>query len=258
MGSARVVWPIIVAPFTASMLASLGRLSRGAAASTLLQRSFATGRKNVALILSGSGVYDGSEIHESVAVLTALSRRNAKMSFYAPDKPQAHVINHLTGEEMEEERNVRVESARIARGDVKDLATLSVEHYDALILPGGFGAAKNLCSFAFEGANCAVDEDVSTKIKEFHSAKKPIGLCCIAPVIAAKVLPGVSVTIGSDEGVSEAIEAFGSVSVKKNVNDVHVDEENKVITTPAYMCEAAVHEVADGIDWMVEEVLNRS
>eukprot|EP01094_Clydonella_sp_ATCC50884_P009078 TRINITY_DN1860_c0_g1_i2.p1 TRINITY_DN1860_c0_g1~~TRINITY_DN1860_c0_g1_i2.p1 ORF type:complete len:247 (+),score=74.87 TRINITY_DN1860_c0_g1_i2:41-781(+) len=217
----------------------------------------ATSGKKVAVVLAGCGVYDGAEIAESVSTLLSLSRRGAQAQCFAPDREQAHVVNHLTGEEMNEKRSIIVEAARIARGDVKDLASLDASAYDALIFPGGFGAAKNLSSFAFEGDKYTVKEDVESVVKAFHSAGKPIGMCCISPVIAAKVLKGCSVTIGNDTDVAGAIESVGAQHVSKDVHQAHVDAANKLVTAPAYMYgDAPVHEVAEGIDRMVEEVLS--
>ncbi|XP_072178040.1 glutamine amidotransferase-like class 1 domain-containing protein 3, mitochondrial [Diadema setosum] len=219
----------------------------------------------VAVVLSGSGVYDGSEIHEASAVSVHLSRAGADVSFFAPDVNQMHVINHSKGEPMEgETRNVLVESARIARGKIAALSSLSAGNFDAVVFPGGFGAAKNLSNFAVEGSKCTVIPDVERVLKEFHQAKKPIGLCCIAPVLAAKVLPGCSVTVGHESeeggkwpyaGTAGAIKEIGSKHVSKDVTEAHVDEENKIVTAPAYMCETGVHEVFDGIGQMVSNVI---
>merc|ERR1711962_552173 len=170
----------------------------------------------------GSGVYDGSEIHEASATLVSLSRSKASHQVYAPDIPQMHVINHTSGEEMSETRNVLVESARIARGKIEALDKLDVGDYDAVVFPGGFGAAKNLSNFAVKQTEMTVDEDVSKVINDFHSAGKPIGLCCIAPVLAAKCVSGCEVTVGMDTeqdgrfpyaGVSGAINAMGGKHV---------------------------------------------
>lgn len=166
--------------------------------------------KKVAVILSGCGVYDGAEIHESVITLLRLDQRGAKVQCFAPDIAQLHVINHLTGEQMPETRNVLVESARIARGEIKDVREAKVEDFDALIIPGGFGAAKNLSSFATEGAACTVQADVLCLAEAFAEAGKPIGLMCISPAIAAKIYgPGVICTIGSDADTAAAVTKMG-------------------------------------------------
>uniref|UniRef100_A0A8D1XEC0 Glutamine amidotransferase class 1 domain containing 3 n=1 Tax=Sus scrofa TaxID=9823 RepID=A0A8D1XEC0_PIG len=174
----------------------------------------------VALVLSGCGVYDGTELHEASAILVHLSRGGAKVQIFAPDVPQMHVVDHSKGQPSEgETRNVLAESARIARGKIADLARLSAADHDAVIFPGGFGAAKNLSTFAVDGKDCKVDRDVERVLREFHGAGKPIGLCCIAPVLAAKVLRGVEVTVGHEQeeggkwphaGTAEVIKALGA------------------------------------------------
>ncbi|XP_049641403.1 glutamine amidotransferase-like class 1 domain-containing protein 3, mitochondrial isoform X2 [Suncus etruscus] len=219
----------------------------------------------VALVLSGCGVYDGTEIHEASAVLVHLSRAGADVHMFAPSIPQMHVIDHTQGQLAEKEtRNVLTESARIARGKISDLAQLRVADLDAIIFPGGFGAAKNLSTFAMDGKDCSVHRDVERILKEFHKAGKPIGLCCIAPVLAAKVLGTVEVTVGHEQeeggrwpyaGTAEAIKALGARHCVKDVTEAHVDSKNKVVTTPAFMCETALHHIYDGIGAMVAGVL---
>lgn len=218
----------------------------------------------VAVVLSGCGVYDGSEIHEASATLVHLSRSAADVGIFAPDIEQMHVVNHTRGEPMEPNRNVLVESARIARGKIDALSTLKASGFDAVIFPGGFGAAKNLSTFAVDGIEMKVNPEVERVLKEFHEAKKPIGLCCIAPVLAARVIPGCEVTVGSDQeeggkwpyaGTAGAIGTIGSTHVKKDVTECHVDSSNKIVTTPAYMCETALYQIFDGIGVMVKEVL---
>lgn len=219
----------------------------------------------IALVLSGAGVYDGTEVHEASACLVHLSRAGAEVSMFAPDVAQMHVIDHTKGEEQSESRNVLKESARIARGKISALSELSAGNFDGLVVPGGFGAAKNLSTFAVEGVNCKVNEDVEKTLKEFHAGKKPIGLCCIAPVLAAKCIPGCSVTVGSDEeeggrwpyaGTAGAIGQLGATHVKKDVHEAHIDSENKVVTAPAYMCETQLHHIFDGIGKMIDGVLS--
>lgn len=218
--------------------------------------------KRIAVVLAGSGRGDGSEIQESVSVLVHLSRHGVEYRCFAPDLPQAEVINHATGQPVNETRNQMVEAARISRGEITPLDRLDVDSFDAVIFPGGFGAAKNLCTFAKDGAECAVVPDVARVIKGFHAAGKPIGLCCIAPVLAARVLgsklggPGCQVTIGSDEGASAAISKMGSTNIAKTVTQTHTDTTNKLVTTPAYMCDARPHEVFEGIGKMVDHVMS--
>ncbi len=214
--------------------------------------------KKVAVILAGCGVYDGSEIQEAVLTLLYLDRAEVEVSCFAPDIAQTHVINHKTGEIAETEtRNVLVEAARIARGQVEDTAALNSEDFDALIIPGGFGAAKNLCNFAFEGANVSVHSEIEKALKSFHTQKKPIGIICIAPVMAAKVL-GATVTIGNNSEVASAIKKIGGNHIEKPVSEIHIDESNNVITAPAYMYDARISEVAEGIKLLVCEVVSRA
>lgn len=217
----------------------------------------------VALVLSGCGVFDGSEIHEAVSCLVHLSRAGAHVACFAPDIT-APAVNHLTGAPEPAPRNVLAESARIARGKIAPLSALRAAEFDAAVFPGGFGAAKNLCDFASRGAQCDVNPDVERTIKAFHAAGKPVGMCCIAPVLAAKVLgraaggPGVDVTIGDDAGAAAAIAQMGSRNVVKPVTEACADEASALITAPAYMYgDAPVHEVYEGIGRMIEGVLAR-
>lgn len=211
----------------------------------------------VGVMLSGCGVFDGSEIHEAVFVLLALDRAGADVDFLAPDVEQMHVVNHLEGApDPGESRNVLVESARIARGKVRDVAKATAAELDALILPGGFGAAKNLCDFAVHGADCQANPEVARLIREMHDARKPLGFACIAPAVAARVLgSGVQVTIGNDEGTAAAIERMGARHLDRAVTAIAVDETNKVVTVPAYMYDARPAQVCDGIESMVKQVL---
>ncbi|NWS41966.1 GAL3B protein, partial [Probosciger aterrimus] len=226
----------------------------------------------VAVVLSGCGVYDGTEIHEASAILVHLSRGGAEVQMYAPDVPQMHVIDHSKGQPAEaESRNVLVESARIARGKIASLAKLTTADHDAVIFPGGFGAAKNLSTFAVDGKDCKVNREVERVLKDFHKAGKPIGLCCISPVLAAKVLSGAEVTVGHEEeeggkwpyaGTAGAIKELGGKHYVKEAvfsltpfYEAHVDTKNKVVTTPAFMCETELHNIFDGIGAMVKNVL---
>ena len=212
--------------------------------------------KNIAVVLSGCGVYDGTEIHESVITLLRLSQRGAHVQCFAPNIAQLHVINHLTGEEMPESRNVLVESARIARGEIKDIREAKVDDFDALIVPGGFGAAKNLSSFATEGAACSVQPDVLALAEAFAEAGKPIGLMCISPAIAAKIYgPGVICTIGKDADTAAAVEKMGGTHQECEVSDIVEDKARKLVSTPAYMLAQSISEAASGINNMVDRVL---
>lgn len=212
--------------------------------------------KKVAVILSGCGVYDGAEIHESVITLLRLSQRGAEAQCFAPNIAQHHVVNHLTGEEMPESRNVLVESARIARGEVKDLREARAEDYDALIVPGGFGAAKNLSDFAINGAQCQVQPDVLALAKAFAEAGKPVGLICIAPAMAAKIYgAGVQCTIGNDADTADALKQMGAEHIDAPVDEIVEDSARKLVTTPAYMLAQSIAEAASGINKLVDRVL---
>jgi enhancing lycopene biosynthesis protein 2 len=214
--------------------------------------------KKVGVVLSGCGVFDGAEIHESVITLLALDRAGAEMVFCAPDREQMHVVNHHTGEVAEgESRNVRVESARIARGPVRDVADVKADEIDALMLPGGFGAAKNLCTFAVAGADCDVDPGVAALVREVHAQGKPIAAVCIAPALLAKVLGSESpdLTIGNDTGTAGAMESLGANHVACPVTEFVVDRERKLITSPAYMLAQNISEAAAGIEKTVNALM---
>ena len=211
----------------------------------------------VAVVLAGCGVYDGAEINEAVLTLLCLEQQGASYQCFAPDMEQLHVINHLTGEPVPgETRNVRVEAARIARGNVQDLATLEAAAFDALVVPGGFGAAKNLCNFAVAGAEMEVQDDFLRIARSFHQAGKPIGLICIAPVMATAICgEGVRCTIGNDADTAAAIEAMGGEHLACPVSEARVDAERKLVTTPAYMLAGSVAEAYSGSSQCVQEVL---
>ena len=212
--------------------------------------------KKIAVILSGCGVYDGAEIHESVITLLRLDQRGAKVQCFAPDIAQHHVINHLTGNEMPESRNVLVESSRIARGAVKDIGQANAADFDALIVPGGFGAAKNLSDFAIKGAECTVQPDVLALAEAFAQACKPVGLMCISPAIAAKIYgPGVTCTIGKDPETAAAVGKMGATHKECEVTDIVEDKARKLVSTPAYMLARSISEAASGINKMVDRVL---
>ncbi len=213
--------------------------------------------KQVAVILSGSGVFDGAELHEAVLTLLAIELEGAKYQCFAPDVEQLHVVNHLTGEVSEgESRNVLVESARIARGDIKPLTECNVDAFDALILPGGFGVAKNLCTFAVDGSECAFNDDLLDVCQRFAKAKKPAAYACIAPVLAAKVYGNnVKLTIGNDQATAKGVNALGASHVNCAVDDVVIDNEVKLVTTPAYMLATSISEAHKSISKMVQTVL---
>lgn len=212
--------------------------------------------KKVAVILSGCGVFDGAEINETVLTALSLDQQGAQVEYFAPDINQHHVLNHLTGEEMPEQRNVLVESARITRGKSRDIRELKAADFDAVILPGGFGVAKNLSDFAFKGADCRVQEDILQAILQFKEVKKPVGLICISPALSAKVFgEGVRCTIGDDADTAAAITQMGGVHQDCAVDGIVVDEKNRLVTTPAYMLAQSISEAAKGIHKLVEQVL---
>lgn len=203
-------------------------------------------QKKFAIVLSGCGVYDGAEIHEATMTMLAIMENGGVYEIFAPDIPQHHVINHLTGEEMNETRNVLVESARIARGKIKPMSSYRANDFDALIFPGGFGAAKNLSTFAFDGVNCKVNEEVKDAILSTAKAGKPLGALCISPVLMAKVFGDVELTIGQDKDTSEAIEAMGAHHRITTHGEVIVDQKYKLATTPCYMLDATILQIAAG------------
>ena len=208
------------------------------------------------VVLSGCGMHDGSEIHEATLTLYFLDRAGVEIICMAPDINQYEVVDHLlTTKSVGGARNVMVESARIARGEIKRLESVKASDFDVLIFPGGLGAAKNLCDFAVKGVDCTVNPEVERLIEETHQAGKSIGFICIAPVIAAKVL-GATVTIGNNKDTAAAIEKMGGKHIVCGVNEIAVDEKNKVVSTPAYMLGPTISKVALGIEKLVDKVLD--
>jgi enhancing lycopene biosynthesis protein 2 len=208
-----------------------------------------------AVILSGAGVYDGAEIHESVFTMLALDKANVSSQLFAPNIEQTSVINHLTGENQDEKRNVLVESARIARGNIKDTKELNISEFDAIIFPGGFGVAKNLCDYAYKGAEIKINPEIEKLIVVAHTQGKIIGAMCISPVMIAKALNGINVTIGQDTQTAEHIEEFGASHTKTNIDEVIVDSKNKIVTTACYMLDARISEIAQGAENLVNKVI---
>ena len=211
--------------------------------------------KKFAVVLSGCGVFDGAEIHEATLTLLAIAQHGATYEIFAPDVEQYHVINHLTHQPTSEKRNVLVESARIARGRIKPLSQFRAADFDALVFPGGFGAAKNLSTVAFDGPNARVNPDVENAVKSMHTAGKPIGALCISPALIARILGNVEVTIGNDPGTAAAIEKMGGKHVKTTHGEVVVDKRNKIFTTPCYMLDATIVQIYEGASNIVKEVL---
>lgn len=214
--------------------------------------------KKVGVVLSGCGVFDGAEIHEAVLTLLFLNQAGAEIICAAPNTDQLHVINHVTQEMMDEKRNVLIESARIARGDIVDLATLKAEQLDALVVPGGYGAVKNLSDFAIKGPEAQVDPQVQRILEEMLAAGKPIGALCIAPATITRALSNhhPTVTIGNDAGTAAAIETMGGEHQPCDVGNIHVDRARKIVTTPAYMLGPEIKDIAVGIEKLVRKVLD--
>lgn len=217
--------------------------------------------KKVAVVLSGCGVYDGAEVYEATLVQLRLDEAGVEFQCLAPNRNQAHVLNHLNGSELPEQRNILVEAARLCRGQVIDLGTANPDDYDAVIFPGGFGAAKNLCNFA-QAPNpndFRVQADVARFTKAIHAAKKPVGLICIAPVMAPALFgDGAICTIGKDDDPAATfIRASGGVHKACEVGDIVVDEANNLVTTPAYMLATRISEASAGITKLVHEIIER-
>lgn len=212
-------------------------------------------KQNIAIILAGCGVFDGAEIHEATLTMLAIARSGANYQLFAPNINQYHVINHFTGDEMQETRNVLVESARIARGNIQSLSELDMNNFDALVFPGGFGVAKNLSTFAFEGANCSVNTEVEKAVLSSVEKGKPIGALCIAPAIITKILGDVHATIGQDKETAQAIEAMGGNHSRTNHREIIIDEKYKLVTTPCYMLDASIDQIADGAENLIAAIL---
>lgn len=215
--------------------------------------------KKVAIILSGCGVYDGSEINEVVLTILSLELRNVSYQCFAPDIEQYHVIDHLKGRDISECRNVLTESARIVRGNIRNLKECNPDEFDAVIIPGGFGVAKNLSDFAFKGANLEINAGLLSTLKDFKDKSKPAGYMCIAPVLLPSVYgSGVILTIGNDADTISLVHEMGGVHKTANVDEVVIDQTCKVVSTPAYMLAQSVSEAYAGIDKLVEEVIKLS
>lgn len=211
--------------------------------------------KKAAIILSGCGFLDGSEIYESVCTFLALEKCGVPYQCYAPNV-EAYITNYITKTKTEEKRNILQEAARLARGNCKDLQEVDPDEYDVLILPGGFGAVANLSNFAEKGTNFDINPDVKKITEHFKTKKKPVGFICIAPVIAAKLYgPSLHCTIGNDKTTAKAIEAMGATHEARTVDDIVIDKKNKVVTTPAFMLGKSIRDVFGGITKLVEALL---
>lgn len=220
--------------------------------------------KKIGVLLSGSGVYDGSEIHETTLALLAIAQHGGEAVCLAPDVDQHHVINHITGEEMNESRNVLIESARIARGNIQAVSATAVNELDALVIPGGFGTAKNHTKWAFEGPEGEINSAVKSLITQVVSAQKPLVGLCMAPTTIAKALEGTdihaSLTVGTQsqpspyeiEAISQGMEKVGAKAEMKSVQEILVDSENRIITAPCYMMEASIVDVHNNIQQAIK------
>jgi enhancing lycopene biosynthesis protein 2 len=208
-----------------------------------------------AVILAGCGNKDGAEIHESVLTLLSIDRAGHQYQCFAPDVAQGRVLNFLTNEEMPEKRNVLLESARIARSKIKPLSDFAQADFDILVLPGGSGVAYNLCTFGTDGDRMTVLPQVESSVRAMHKAGKPIGALCLSPVIIAKVLRHVTVTLGKDEKISAIIQKLGTKTVNTDAESIVVDEENKIVTTPCYMLDARISEISGGIEKLIQQLI---
>lgn len=211
--------------------------------------------KRFAIILAGCGSKDGSEIHEATLTMLAIQKNGAMYEIFAPDLPQHHVINHITNQEMRETRNMLAESARIARGNIKPLSRFRADDFDALVIPGGYGVAKNLCDYAFRGADCTVNPEVEKAMKAMAEKGKPVGALCIAPVLLAKVFGDIEITIGQDRGTATAVEKMGAKHVTTGHGEVVIDKKKKLFTTPCYMLDANIVQIWEGADALVKAML---
>ena len=213
--------------------------------------------KKFAVILAGCGHKDGSEINEAVTLLLAIDQHQCEYQCFAPDRLQKEVVDHVTGKNVTEKRNIMTEAARIARGNILPLEQFKAEDYDALFFPGGFGAAQNFCNNAFHGNAMEVQPDVARVVLEMHKAGKPIGAMCIAPIILARLIPGVYVTLGAEgTPVVDKVRSWGAEHVQTENGDVCADNENLVFTTPAFMLDATLTDVYDGAYNLVEAVVD--
>jgi enhancing lycopene biosynthesis protein 2 len=215
-------------------------------------------KKKIGVLLAGCGVMDGSEIHEATLTLYFLDKHGAESVCMAPNKDQFDVVDHVTSTSVREKRNVLLEAARIARGNIRDVHGVKADEIDAIVIPGGYGAAKNLCTFANDGVRCQVDADVTNLLNELYRQKKPIGALCIAPTMLAQLFGSkysVELTIGTDPGTSLALEKMGAKHKNAKVDEIVVDSKNRIITTPCYMLAQSISEVGDGVEKLVREIL---
>lgn len=218
--------------------------------------------RNFAIILSGCGVFDGTEIHEATLTMLAIDQAGSTYQCFAPNMLQSKVVNHFSGDVTaidgdDNRRNVLIESGRICRGDIQELSELDLRNFDGIILPGGFGVALNLSNVATKGPDCDVHEGVAKIIEDAHKQEKVIIALCIAPTIIAKVLGkyGVEITIGNDKGIATGIEKMGAKHIEKKSKEICIDIENKIITTPCYMLDKSISDVAVSCKRAIEEAI---
>lgn len=211
--------------------------------------------KKFAVILNGCGHLDGSEIHEAVMTLLAIDKNECEYTIFAPNQDQYHVMNHLTREPMEGKRNMLVEAARIARGNIREIGEYDPNEYDALVLPGGFGVAKNLFTYAFDGVNAKVLDSVRDAIVRTHALKKPIGALCISPVLLSNVLHNITITVGDDKSTISDVEAMGATHVITQQTEVISDKKNMIFSTPCYMLSASIADIAESAENLIESIL---
>lgn len=215
-------------------------------------------KKRIGVLLAGCGVMDGSEIHEATLTLYFLDKQGAEAICMAPNKDQLDVVDHNAGTPVAEKRNVLIEAARIARGKIADVASIKADALDAIIIPGGFGAAKNLCTFAKDGASCRVDANVARLLQEMHRKNKPIGALCIAPTVLARLFGeefAPEMTIGTDAGTASALEKMGARHTRATVDEIVTDSKNKIVTTPCYMLAQSIKDVGNGVQKLVAKIL---
>lgn len=221
----------------------------------------------IGILLSGCGVYDGAEIQETVLTMLAIKESGHDYVCISIDKPQHHVINHLNGEVMNESRNMLVESARIARGEIKNIMETGPAELDALVIPGGFGSAKNFTKWAFSGPDGEILPEVKLFLVNLVNVGKPICALCVSPVVLAKALEGsifhANLTLGSDKetspydipGFNEGIEKVGATATMKTVREVLVDTKNKIVSAPCYMMDATIVEIRNNIKAAIAETI---
>lgn len=220
----------------------------------------------IGILLSGCGVYDGTEIQEAVFSLLAVAEHGADVLFMAPDVNQMHVVNHLSGEEMPETRNVLVESARIARGDIEDLINVTSADIDALVIPGGFGTAKNHTNWAVKGPGSTINPEVKRLILEMVSSHKPITALCMGPTTVAKALEGSTftamLTVGTTsekspydiQAISDGMKQTGAIPQMKTIREISVDKNLKIVSAPCYMMDATPLEVRENIKVAIDKM----